>query len=62
MNLGLPTAATTISACFRISGRFVVFEWAVVTVAFSFNSKAETGFPKIGLRPTTTACFPSIGI
>ena len=39
-----------------------VFDVQIVTVAPFCNSIRAMGFPTILLRPTTTACCPSIGI
>jgi non-ribosomal peptide synthetase component E (peptide arylation enzyme) len=37
-------------------------EWQIVTVAFRLSSIMATGLPRIGLRPITTACLPSMSI
>ena len=50
------------SAWRTTSGRSCVREWQTVTVALAFSSIIAIGLPRIGLRPTTTACLPSIGI
>jgi len=57
-NLGEPTAATKISACRQISGRFRVLEWAITTVQFSFSNKRARGFPTKIDRPKMTAYNP----
>ena len=62
MNSGLPTAPTRISAWATISGRFLVREWQIVTVAFFCSSIIAIGLPRMGLRPTTTACLPSMSM
>ena len=61
MNPGLPMAATRMSAWRVIAPRSRVFEWQIVTVAFSCSSSMATGLPTMSLRPTTTACCPLMG-
>ena len=60
--LDRPMAATRMSARRHSSAKPVVFEWQIVTVAFSCSNSSAIGLPTISLRPTTTACFPAIGI
>src|SRR2546425_4216628 len=60
MRLGLPAAATRMSARFVWPARFLVLVWQMVTVAFRFNSSNAVGLPTMLLRPTTTALAPSI--
>ena len=55
-------AATRMSAWRVIAARSRVFEWQMVTVAFSCSSSMATGLPTMSLRPTTTACWPLMGI
>ena len=57
-----PTAETTISAVFIMLSRFSVFEWQVVTVAFSNKKACAVGLPTRLERPMTTTCLPSISI
>src|SRR5712692_1235618 len=57
-----PMAAMTMSARRTTSGRFRVFEWQMVTVAFACISSSAMGLPTMSLRPTTTASAPSIRI
>ena len=40
----------------------VVREWQMVTVALAASSIMAMGRPRMGLRPTTTASRPSMGI
>src|SRR3989304_4418210 len=40
-------------------GRSLVFEWQIVTVAFSLTSRSAAGMPTMFERPTTTALAPS---
>ena len=59
---GLPIAAINISALRVISARFLVREWAIVTVAFSSSNISATGLPTRMLRPITTAFLPASSI
>ncbi len=40
-------------------GRSWVREWQIVTVAWRWSKRSETGFPTISLRPMMTACLPA---
>jgi hypothetical protein len=62
MKPGRPMAATRMSACRVISPRFRVLEWQMVTVAFSWSRSSAAGLPTVSLRPTTTACWPAMGM
>lgn len=55
---GTPTAAITTSAEATWAARSTVREWQYVTVAPRRRRSIPIGNPSIGLRPTTTACFP----
>ena len=61
-NFAFPIAIITISACFNILAKFLVFEWQIVTVAFFFNSCGINGFPTMLLLPTITTSFPATSI
>src|SRR4030065_368892 len=54
-----PIAAITISPDRTTPGRSLVFEWQIVTVAFSLTSRSAAGMPTMFERPTTTALAPS---
>ena len=55
---GRPMAATSRSAPRQTEGRSSVFEWVMVTVAFSASRSCATGFPTMFERPITTALRP----
>lgn len=63
-NSGCPMAAMMISACLRISGRFFVLEWQMVTVALASMERLimrrAAGFPTMRLLPRMTTCFPGM--
>ena len=57
-----PREATTMSAWRTTAARSRVFEWQIVTVAFACISSRAMGFPTMSLRPSTTACAPSMAM
>mmetsp|Transcript_58533 Transcript_58533/g.128343 ORF Transcript_58533/g.128343 Transcript_58533/m.128343 type:complete len:265 (-) Transcript_58533:291-1085(-) len=60
-NPGRPTQATRISARFTTSGISGVWEWQTVTVQSWSISRAAMCHPTVRDRPSTTACFPTMG-
>jgi len=62
MKPGRPMAATRMSAWRVTAPRSRVFEWQMVTVAFWCSSNMAAGLPTMSLRPTTTACWPAMGM
>ena len=58
-NCGLPTPATTMSACRTMPGRSRVAEWQIVTVQRAISNSSAIGRPTMFDWPMTTACLPT---
>lgn len=58
----LPTSEIITSAFLVSSDKFLVFEWAIVTVASRSTKTAANGFPTMTLRPIITVFLPAISI
>ena len=59
-NLGLPMAATRMSARRASAGRSLDRECAMVTVALAASSNCAAGLPNSSERPITSASFPAM--